>query len=93
MPLIDELWNVSRLTWQVMQLTPSHNWHLNVFVSSWTKHHPAQSGVLQWNVLCDDPSACFRDFFSCFAKTSGDTSCNQRRERRHQLSIGFARLT
>lgn len=61
-------------TWQVMQLSLLQSGHLKLLMLSLMKHHPSQSGVLQWNEFLEVAWTSFNDFCWCFSNTAGDTS-------------------
>ena len=62
------------VTWQVMQLSLLQIGHLKLLMLSLMKHHPSQSGVLQWNEFLEVAWTSFNDFCWCFSNTAGDTS-------------------
>ena len=62
------------VTWQVMQLSLLQIGHLKLLMLSLMKHHPSQSGVLQWNEFLEVAWASFTDFCWCFSNTAGDTN-------------------
>ena len=57
-----------------MQFSLLQSGHLKLLMLSLMKHHPSQSGVLQWNEFLEVAWTSFNDFCWCFSKTAGDTS-------------------
>ena len=57
-----------------MQFSLLQSGHLKLLMLSLMKHHPSQSGVLQWNEFLEVAWTSFNDFCWCFSKTAGDTN-------------------